>query len=54
MIRSICKLPNKLAGKMAVDILSRSMAGQAPQKMEDYFKGKKFIVTGSCAGESHN
>jgi len=26
------------------------MAGQAPQKMEDYFKGKKFIVTGSCAG----
>jgi len=29
------------------------MAGQAPQKMEDYFKGKKFIVTGSCAGESH-
>jgi len=26
------------------------MAGQAPQKMEDYFKDKKIIVTGSCAG----
>jgi len=50
MIRSICRLAHKKTGQMAVDILTRSMAGQAPQKMEDYFKGKKFIVTGSCAG----
>jgi len=26
------------------------MAGQAPQKMENYFKDKKIIVSGSCAG----
>lgn len=50
MLRSVCKLSHKITGQMAVNILSRSMAGQAPQKMEDYFKGKKFIVTGSCAG----
>lgn len=51
MIRSICRLPHKIVGQMAVDILSRSMASQAPQSMESYFKDKRFIVTGSCAGK---
>lgn len=49
MIRSMCKLPHKLAGQMVVGILTRNMSG-TPQKMEDYFKDKKFIVTGSDAG----
>jgi len=35
---------------MAVDVLSRNMCGQKPQSFEEYFNGKKFIVTGSCAG----
>lgn len=50
MIRSVCKLTHKIAGQMTVDMLSRNMSAQPQQKMEDYFKGKKFIVTGSCAG----
>lgn len=50
MIRSICKMPQKIVGQMAVDILSRNMSSKSPQKMEDYFKDKRFIVTGSCAG----
>lgn len=51
MIRSVFKLPHKIAGQMAVDILARNMSGQPRQRMEDYFKDKKFIVTGSCAGK---
>jgi len=51
MIRSVCKLTHKIAGQMTVDILSRNMSAQPQQKMEDYFKGKKFVVTGSCAGK---
>lgn len=50
MIRSMFKRPHKIAGQMAVDILARNMSGQPRQRMEDYFKDKKFIVTGSCAG----
>ncbi|XP_026819703.1 L-xylulose reductase-like [Rhopalosiphum maidis] len=50
MLRFLCK-SHLIAGRsMAVQTLSRNMAGQAPQKMEDYFKDKKIIVTGSCAG----
>lgn len=33
---------------------TRGMACKGPQKMEDYFKDKKIIVTGSCAGLLHN
>lgn len=52
MIRSLCKIPQKIASQMAVDVLSRSMSTQQPlRKMEDYFQGKKIIVTGSCAGQ---
>lgn len=51
MMRSVFKIPQKIAGQMAVDILSRNMSGQPRQRMEDYFKDKKFIVTGSCAGK---
>lgn len=50
MIRSLCKLPQKIAGQMVVDKLSRNMSGYTPQSMEDYFKDKRFIVTGSDAG----
>lgn len=50
MIRSLCKLPQRIVGQMAVDKLSRNMSGHSPQSMEDYFKDKRFIVTGSDAG----
>lgn len=50
MIRSLCKLPQKIVGQMAVDKLSRNMSGHTPQSFEDYFKDKRFIVTGSDAG----
>lgn len=44
-------MSHKIAGQMAVDnMLSRNMSGRTPQKMEDYFKDKRFIVTGSCVG----
>lgn len=52
MIRSLCKIPQKIASQMAVDVLSRNMSTQPLRKMEDYFQGKKIIVTGSCAGQS--
>ena len=55
MFRFLSKLPHKIPGKnMVVDILSRNMSSKAPQKMEDYFKDKKIIVTGSCAGLLYN
>ncbi|KAE9524180.1 hypothetical protein AGLY_015425, partial [Aphis glycines] len=50
MLRFLCKPHIITARNLTVQTLSRSMAGQAPQKMEDYFKDKKIIVTGSCAG----
>jgi len=51
MIRFLNKLPHKIAGQnMVVNIMSRSMASNVPKTMEDYFKDKKIIVTGSCAG----
>jgi len=54
MIRFLSKLPHKIVGQnLVVNIMSRNMAGNAPQKMEDYFKDKKIIVTGSCAGLLH-
>lgn len=54
MIRFLSKLPHKIVGQNAVvKIMSRNMACNAPQQMEDYFKDKKIIVTGSCAGLSH-
>jgi len=54
MLRFLCK-PNVIAARsLTAQTPSRSMAGQVPQKMEDYFKDKKIIVTGSCAGKSNN
>uniref|UniRef100_A0A2H8TUC9 L-xylulose reductase n=1 Tax=Melanaphis sacchari TaxID=742174 RepID=A0A2H8TUC9_9HEMI len=50
MFRSVLKIKNTFEQDFAVKCLFRNMAGQAPQKMEDYFKNKKIIVTGSCAG----
>lgn len=50
-MRSVFRLPHKIVGQMAVDIVSRNMSGKAPQKMEDYFKDKRFIVTGASAGQ---
>jgi len=46
-------LQHKVAGQM-VRSITRGMACKGPQKMEDYFKDKKIIVTGSCAGLLHN
>jgi len=46
-------LQHKIAGQM-VRSITRSIACKVPQKMEDYFKDKKIIVTGSCAGLLHN
>lgn len=55
MIRFLSKLPHKIAGQnMAINIISRNIVCKAPQKMEDYFRDKKIIVTGSCAGLLHN
>lgn len=52
MMRSVFKLPRKLVGQMAFGVLSRNMSTEKPvQRMEDYFKGKKFVVTGSNAGQ---
>lgn len=51
MMRSVFRLPHKIAGQMAVDIVSRNMSGKAPQHMEEYFKDKRFIVTGATAGQ---
>ncbi|XP_050541144.1 L-xylulose reductase-like [Daktulosphaira vitifoliae] len=53
MIRSLCKLQSKVVGKMAVNVLFRGLATESPARMEDYFKDKRFIVTGSCTGMGH-
>lgn len=52
MIRFVNKLPLKTTGKVMANVSQRAMSCQPPQKMEDYFKDKKFIVTGSSAGKS--
>lgn len=50
MIR-IGNLQNKIAiANQMVKIYARNMTCKAPTRMEDYFKNKKFIVTGSGAG----
>jgi len=52
MIRAILmsKVQHKMIGQGAANILSRNISGQPKQKMEDYFKDKRFIVTGASAG----
>jgi len=51
MMRSVFRLPHKLAGQMVAGALSRNMSTENPaHRMEDYFKGKRFVVTGSSAG----
>lgn len=51
MMPFLRKLPHRIAGQnMVVNIMSRNMACNVPQKMEDYFKDKRIIVTGSCTG----
>jgi len=53
MMRSVFKLPQRVVGQMAAGILSRNMstANSQPHRMEDYFKDKRFVVTGSNAGQ---
>lgn len=44
-------LQNKIAiANQIVKIYARNMTFRAPAKMEDFFKNKKFIVTGSGTG----
>jgi len=57
MMRSVFGLSHKVARQMAAGVLSRSASTETTttttttHKMEDYFKGKRFVVTGSSAGQ---
>jgi len=50
MMSFLNKLHKKAGQNVVFNIMTRNMGCKAPQKMEDYFKNKKIIVTGSCAG----
>lgn len=55
MFRTIFKLRlhQKIVERMPQTIQAKNKSSKPPQTFEDYFKGKKFIVTGSCAGKLH-
>lgn len=50
MFSSICKLSTKLNNRSVVGTLSRGIV-QHRASMEEYFKDKRFIVTGSSGGK---